>query len=219
MMIHIPDELSSFSLMTISMGLIHYIQCYEIKIRDACDVSWFRQQHQSSSFLCADAATSCCSRLLHCKCANALSVSLLIDRNTSITKSQDGDFLLVMWILGRQQCRSPRFSCWWDIHKNPDRKEGEEKLKAIDALTIISDVVIKVNAIHLLFQIRMNRNRWQMCQSISFASLQAFASFSLLSNILLLLFQILFLKKYFRSRKYILSLPSLALLPFCFALQ
>ena len=63
----------------------------------------------------------------------------------------------------------------------------EEKLKAIDALTIISDVVIKVNAIHLLFQIRMNRNRWQMCQSISFASLQAFASFSLLSNILLLL--------------------------------
>ena len=54
----------------------------------------------------------------------------------------------------------------------------EEKLKAIDALTIISDVVIKVNAIHLLFQIRMNRNRWQMCQSIisSLASLQAFAS-------------------------------------------
>ena len=36
MMIHIPDELSSFWLMTISMGLI---QCYEIKVMDACDVS------------------------------------------------------------------------------------------------------------------------------------------------------------------------------------
>lgn len=68
----------------------------------------------------------------------------------------------------------------------------EEKLKAIDALTIISDVVIKVNAIHLLFQIRMNRNRWQMCQSgiiSSLASLQAFASKSYLR---------LFLKKHFR---------------------
>ena len=43
MMIHIPDELSSFWLMTISMGLI---QCYEIKVMDACDVSWFRQQQQ-----------------------------------------------------------------------------------------------------------------------------------------------------------------------------
>ena len=36
MMIHIPDELSSFWLMTISMSLI---QCYEIKVMDACDVS------------------------------------------------------------------------------------------------------------------------------------------------------------------------------------
>ena len=186
MMIHIPDELSSFSLMTISMGLIHYIQCYEIKIRDAYDVSWFRQQHQSSSFLCADAVASCCSRLLHCKCANALSVSLLIDRNTSVTKSQDGDFFLwcEYWVDSSVALLvSPADGI--SIKTQIERKE--EKLKAIDALTIISDVVIKVNAIHLLFQIRMNRNRWQMCQSISFASLQAFASFSLLSNILLLL--------------------------------
>ena len=84
----------------------------------------------------------------------------------------------------------------------------EEKLKAIDALTIISDVVIKVNAIHLLFQIRMNRNRWQMCQSgiiSSLASLQAFASKSYLR---------LFLKKHFRWSRNILSLPyCLSVLP------
>ena len=59
MMIHIPDELSSFWLMTISMGLI---QCYEIKVMDACDVSWFRQQqHQKvvAAALTASALQMC----------------------------------------------------------------------------------------------------------------------------------------------------------------
>ena len=102
--------------------------------------------------MCPDLGV-CVQRLselwLHCKCANALSVSLLIDRNTSLvaeeSKSKDGETRLLLasrvWILVNGGWSST--SSWWDFHKNPDRKERQQQPKAIDALTIISDVVIK----------------------------------------------------------------------------